>query len=77
MKLLSVSKRFWENWNHFCLDEKNNTVILPIFGMPNPIPISSIDEVILSVEDGFTFLRIKFTQPDSQIGNVIGCSGEM
>lgn len=50
------------------VDKRHDTVIVPIFGIPVPFHISMIKNASLTVEGDYTFLRINFTHPGSQIG---------
>lgn len=50
------------------VDKRHDTIILPIFGVPVPFHISMIKNCSQSVEGDFTYLRINFTHPGSQIG---------
>uniref|UniRef100_A0A914VZ60 FACT complex subunit n=1 Tax=Plectus sambesii TaxID=2011161 RepID=A0A914VZ60_9BILA len=50
------------------VDRKHDSVILPVFGIPVPFHISMIKNTSQSVEGDFTYLRINFTHPGSQIG---------
>lgn len=50
------------------VDKRHDTIILPIFGIPVPFHISMIKNCSQSVEGDFTYLRINFTHPGSQIG---------
>ncbi|KAI1722500.1 FACT complex subunit (SPT16/CDC68) domain-containing protein [Ditylenchus destructor] len=50
------------------VDKRNDTVIVPIFGVPVPFHISMIKNASQTVEGDYTFLRINFTHPGSQIG---------
>ncbi|KAK0427999.1 hypothetical protein QR680_010535 [Steinernema hermaphroditum] len=50
------------------VDKKHDTVILPIFGIPVPFHISMIKNTSMSVEGDYTYLRINFAHPGSQIG---------
>ncbi|VDN50299.1 unnamed protein product [Dracunculus medinensis] len=50
------------------LDRRHDSVILPLFGVPTPFHISMIKNTSQSVEGDFTYLRINFMHPGSQIG---------
>ncbi|EGT48468.1 hypothetical protein CAEBREN_01600 [Caenorhabditis brenneri] len=50
------------------VDRKYDSVILPIFGIPVPFHISMIKNCSQSVEGDFTYLRINFATPGSQVG---------
>ncbi|KAH7727557.1 FACT complex subunit SPT16 [Aphelenchoides avenae] len=50
------------------VDKRHDTVILPIFGVAVPFHISMIKNTSQSVEGDYTYLRINFTHPGSQIG---------
>ncbi|KHJ95261.1 hydrolase, alpha/beta domain protein [Oesophagostomum dentatum] len=50
------------------VDKRHDTIILPIFGVPVPFHISMIKNCSQSVEGDFTYLRINFAHPGSQIG---------
>ena len=49
------------------VDKKNETVILPIFGVPVPFHISTIKNVSTSVEGDYLYLRINFFFPGSTL----------
>lgn len=49
------------------VDKKNETVILPIFGLPVPFHISTIKNVSTSVEGDYLYLRINFFFPGSTL----------
>ncbi|KAG9509703.1 FACT complex subunit spt16, partial [Fragariocoptes setiger] len=49
------------------VDKKNETVILPIFGLPVPFHISTIKNISQSVEGDYTYLRINFFHPGSTL----------
>ncbi|GMR52493.1 hypothetical protein PMAYCL1PPCAC_22688, partial [Pristionchus mayeri] len=53
---------------HVYVDKKYDTVILPIFGVPVPFHISMIKNCSQSVEGEYTYLRVNFTHPGSQVG---------
>lgn len=50
------------------VDQKYETVILPIFGIPVPYHISTIKNISQSVEGDYTYLRINFYHPGSTMG---------
>lgn len=50
------------------VDRKYDSVIVPIFGIPVPFHISMIKNCSQSVEGDFTYLRINFATPGSQVG---------
>lgn len=50
------------------VDRRNDTVIVPIFGVQVPFHISMIKNASQTVEGDDTYLRINFTHPGSQIG---------
>ncbi|CAI2302535.1 unnamed protein product [Caenorhabditis sp. 36 PRJEB53466] len=50
------------------VDRKYDSVLFPIFGVPVPFHISMIKNCSQSVEGEFTYLRINFNTPGSQIG---------
>ncbi|CAB3408807.1 unnamed protein product [Caenorhabditis bovis] len=50
------------------VDRRHDTIILPIFGVPVPFHISMIKSCSQSVEADFTYLRINFNHPGSNIG---------
>ncbi|MCL4118736.1 UNVERIFIED_CONTAM: hypothetical protein GTU68_027378 [Idotea baltica] len=50
------------------VDRKYETVILPIYGLPVPFHISMIKNISQSVEGDYTYLRINFFHPGSNIG---------
>ncbi|KAI3413953.1 hypothetical protein GPALN_011424 [Globodera pallida] len=51
------------------VDKRHDTVIVPIFGIPTPFHISMIKNISQPTNEGdFTYLRINFTHPGSQIG---------
>lgn len=63
------------------VDRKNNTVVLPLFGVPVPFHISMIkvracasslsnfQNVSQSVESDFVYLRVNFAHPGSQFAS--------
>ncbi|KAG0726841.1 FACT complex subunit spt16 [Chionoecetes opilio] len=54
------------------VDRKYETVILPIYGLPVPFHISMIKNISQSVEGDYTYLRINFFHPGSNIGKSEG-----
>lgn len=54
------------------VDRKYETVILPMYGMPVPFHISMIKNISQSVEGDYTYLRINFFHPGSNIGKTEG-----
>ncbi|VDM97408.1 unnamed protein product [Thelazia callipaeda] len=50
------------------VDRRHDSVILPIFGIPVPFHISMIKNTSQSVEGDYTYLRVNFMHPGSQIG---------
>ncbi|CAI5437616.1 unnamed protein product [Caenorhabditis angaria] len=50
------------------VDRRHDSVIIPIFGIPVPIHISMIKNCSQSVEGEYTYLRINFNTPGSQVG---------
>ncbi|XP_050691706.1 FACT complex subunit spt16-like isoform X2 [Eriocheir sinensis] len=54
------------------VDRKYETVILPIYGLPVPFHISMIKNISQSVEGDYTYLRINFFHPGSNIGKADG-----
>ncbi|KAB7506147.1 FACT complex subunit spt16 [Armadillidium nasatum] len=50
------------------VDRKFETVILPVYGLPVPFHISMIKNISQSVEGDYTYLRINFFHPGSNIG---------
>lgn len=50
------------------VDRRHDSVILPIFGVSVPFHISMIKNTSQSVEGDFTYLRVNFMHPGSQIG---------
>lgn len=49
------------------VDKRNETVILPVFGLPVPFHISTIKNVSTSVEGDYLYLRINFFFPGSTL----------
>lgn len=49
------------------VDKKNETVILPMFGVPVPYHISTIKNISQSIEGDYTYLRINFFHPGSTL----------
>jgi nucleosome binding factor SPN SPT16 subunit len=54
------------------VDQKYETVILPIYGIPVPFHISTIKNISQSVEGDYTYLRINFFHPGSTMGRTDG-----
>lgn len=54
------------------VDQKYETVILPIYGVPVPFHISTIKNISQSVEGDYTYLRINFFHPGSTISKTDG-----
>lgn len=54
------------------VDRKYETVIFPIYGIPVPFHISMIKNISQSVEGDYTYLRINFFHPGSNIGKTDG-----
>lgn len=50
------------------VDRRHESVIMPIFGIPVPFHISTIKNSSQSVEGEFTYLRVNFAHPGSNIG---------
>lgn len=50
------------------VDQKYETVILPIYGIPVPFHISTIKNISQSIEGDYTYLRINFFHPGSMMG---------
>lgn len=50
------------------VDQKYETVILPIYGRPVPYHISTIKNISQSVEGDYTYLRINFFHPGATMG---------
>lgn len=50
------------------LDRRHDSIILPIFGVPVPFHISMLKNTSMSVEGDYTYLRVNFMHPGSQIG---------
>lgn len=50
------------------VDQKYETVILPVYGVPVPFHISTIKNISQSVEGDYTYLRINFFHPGSTMG---------
>lgn len=50
------------------VDKKYETIILPIFGNPVPFHISTIKNISQSIEGDYTYLRINFFTPGTNIG---------
>ncbi|KAK3882667.1 hypothetical protein Pcinc_012963 [Petrolisthes cinctipes] len=54
------------------VDRKYETVILPVYGLPVPFHISMVKNISQSVEGDYTYLRINFFHPGSNIGRSEG-----
>ncbi|XP_018564302.1 FACT complex subunit spt16 [Anoplophora glabripennis] len=54
------------------VDQKYETVILPIYGIAVPFHISTIKNISQSVEGDYTYLRINFFHPGSTMGKTDG-----
>lgn len=50
------------------VDQKYETVILPIYGRPVPYHISTIKNISQSVEGDYTYLRVNFFHPGATMG---------
>lgn len=50
-----------------CADKRHDTIIVPIFGMPVPFHISMLKNCSIAPEEDYTYLRLNFTHPGSQI----------
>lgn len=66
--LVCISLSVSVAYRHLLSDKKHDTVILPIFGMPVPFHISMLKNTSMANEGDYTYLRINFTHPGSQIG---------
>jgi nucleosome binding factor SPN SPT16 subunit len=51
-----------------CVDERNQTVVLPIMGRPVPFHINTIKNASRTEEQGYSFLRINFLSPGQGVG---------
>ena len=51
-----------------CLDVKNQTIVVPIFGRPVPFHVSTVKNVSKSEENEFTYLRINLLSPGQGVG---------
>ena len=51
-----------------CVDERAQTVILPIQGRPVPFHVNTIKNASRTDEGGYTFLRINFLSPGQGVG---------
>jgi len=49
------------------VDRRNDTVLMPIFGVPVPFHISMIKNASQSVEGEYTFLRVNFEHPGASV----------
>lgn len=56
------------------VDQKYETVILPVYGIPVPFHISTIKNISQSVEGDYTYLRINFFHPGSTMSKNDGKS---
>lgn len=54
------------------VDQKYETVILPIYGVAVPFHISTIKNISQSVEGDYTYLRVNFFHPGSTMGRTDG-----
>lgn len=54
------------------VDQKYETVILPVYGIPVPFHISTIKNISQSVEGDYTYLRINFFHPGSTMSKADG-----
>ncbi|RDD47106.1 FACT complex subunit SPT16 [Trichoplax sp. H2] len=54
------------------IDKKQESIILPIFGIATPFHISTIKNVSQSVEGDYCYLRINFFYPGSALGRFDG-----
>lgn len=54
------------------VDQKYETVILPVYGIPVPFHISTIKNISQSVEGDYTYLRINFFHPGSTMSKTDG-----
>lgn len=54
------------------VDQKYETVILPIYGIPVPFHISTVKNISQSVEGDYTYLRINFFHPGATMGKSDG-----
>ncbi|KAK5709915.1 FACT complex subunit spt16 [Elasticomyces elasticus] len=50
------------------VDEKNDSVVLPIMGRPVPFHINTLKNATTSQEGGFCYLRINFLSPGQGVG---------
>jgi len=50
------------------IDKKYETVVFPFFGIPTPFHISTIKNVSMSKEGDYSYLRVNFHCPGSNIG---------
>ncbi|KAK0830096.1 FACT complex subunit spt16, partial [Friedmanniomyces endolithicus] len=50
------------------VDQKNDSVILPIMGRPVPFHINTLKNATTSQEGGFCYLRINFLSPGQGVG---------
>uniref|UniRef100_A0AAU7BN93 FACT complex subunit n=1 Tax=Henosepilachna vigintioctopunctata TaxID=420089 RepID=A0AAU7BN93_9CUCU len=54
------------------VDQKYETVILPVYGIPVPFHISTVKNISQSVEGDYTYLRINFFHPGATMGKSDG-----
>lgn len=54
------------------VDQKYETVILPIYGIPVPFHISTVKNISQSIEGDYTYLRINFFHPGSTMSKTEG-----
>uniref|UniRef100_A0AC34QIB4 FACT complex subunit n=1 Tax=Panagrolaimus sp. JU765 TaxID=591449 RepID=A0AC34QIB4_9BILA len=57
------------------VDKKNDSIIVPIYGVPVPFHISMVKNCSHSEEGDYFFLRINFFHPGSQIGREMQNNG--
>ena len=51
-----------------CVDERSQTLVLPIMGRPVPFHVNTIKNASKTDEGGFTYLRINFLSPGQGVG---------
>lgn len=51
-----------------CVDQKNQTIVLPIMGRPVPFHINTVKNASRTDENQFTYLRINFLSPGQGVG---------
>jgi len=51
-----------------CVDQKNQTIVLPIMGRPVPFHINTVKNASRTDENNFTYLRINFLSPGQGVG---------